>query len=62
MVIISNILVSAFTSLTVSIWFGKKLIAKTVEIMDKMDAENQESNKAMQDAILSEIRRLKQIR
>ncbi|QBX25352.1 hypothetical protein SAMN02910293_00456 [Streptococcus henryi] len=57
--IIRYILVPAIVSLSVSIWFGRKLIAKTVEIMKKMDSDTQGFNQEMKEMVLDEIRRLK---
>ena len=62
MEVIYSIIVPAIVSLTVSIWFGRKMIDKTVEIMKKMDADQQETNQTIQEIILSEVRRLRNIR
>lgn len=62
MEVIYSIIVPAIVSLAVSIWFGRKMIDKTIEIMKKMDADQQETNQAIQEIILSEVRRLRNIR
>lgn len=60
--VIYSIVVPAIVSLAVSIWFGRKIIDKAVEVMEKMDNDNQEINQDMREAVLSEIRKLRDIR
>lgn len=55
-------IIPAIVSLTVSIWFGRQVINRTVGIMEKMDAEQQLVYKDIQDAILAEMRNLRNIR